>query len=211
LLCSFGSFPEIDVARYESPLKAVGHHADTAILLASRRVHREAYDVMVKVHRFIVVRTATALPLTMVIKNSVVTVIALDEQLTSQVRSPVLVVILSESAPSPEWADWSSMSVMLLPRDFPSFCETFDRGGFDRTTTIDVKVASLLDEPATPYKDTFDAFISEETQRSLLAPFANYLRGFKDIRVHGHVSPQLAITTKESMRKDEWPDTSKLL
>ncbi|KAG9195738.1 hypothetical protein G6011_00859 [Alternaria panax] len=140
----------------------------------------------------------------MVIKGSTVTVITTNDQHISQFGGHMLAVTLSESVPSPKPSEEPPMSTMILSRNLPSFCETLNRRGCDKTVTLDVKAAPLIDKPASPYKDTFDAVLSEEIQHSLLVPFSTHIQAFPDVHVHSHVSPQLAVMTAEVIRKDEY-------
>ena len=203
LLCSFGYPVEQTVHNFHLPIASDGHRADTAILLTSRRVHLEAYDVMVKVNRFVAVRAYLPLPLMEILQESDVSVITLNDLHISQFKGHMLSVTLSTSAPSHE----PPMSVMLLAGDLQPFCKSINRSGFDKSLTIDVDVAPLLGEPTPVYKDSFDAFVSEEIQLSLLAPFKTYMRGFKNVHVHGRVSSEIAIATAADMCKDEWSDS----
>jgi len=103
------------------------------------------------------------------------------------------------------------MSVMLLARDMKLFCENINRIGFDTTLIIDVDVAPLLGEPTPVHKDSYDAFVSEEIQLSLLSPFKTCMRGFKNVHVHGRVSSEIATAMAVDMCKDEWPDSVETL
>lgn len=205
LLCSFGPLKQT-LDRPRSPLDVAVHRNHTTILLLNHRVHREAYDTMVKTNRFIVICTNTALSLIKLIKASTITVVTTNAQHISQFDGYLLEVTLLESKFSPKSSDEPRMSAMILLRDLPSFYETLNRPIADAAVTIDVKVAPLLNKPIPIYKDTLHPFISQEIQRSLLAPFSAYIRVVPDVRVHGHVSHQLAITTVKDMRKDEWSD-----
>jgi hypothetical protein len=139
------------------------------------------------------------------------TVVTKSTQHISQFDGYLLEVTLSESKSCPKSSDEPLMSTMILLRDLSSFCETLNRSIAGTAVTIDVKVAPLLEKPTLVYKDTLDVFVSQEIQRSLLAPFSACIRAVPDARVHGHVSPQLAITTVKDMRKDEWSDPRELV
>ncbi|KAI4689248.1 uncharacterized protein J4E88_002598 [Alternaria novae-zelandiae] len=207
LLCSFGSPVEQTWENYPLPIESAGHCADTAILLTSRQVHLEAYDVMVKANRFVFVRAFPPLPLMEVLQVGDVTVITLNDLHISQFKGHMLAVTLSTSTPSHE----PPMSVMLLARDMEPFCANINRIGFDTTLIIDVDVAPLLGEPTPVHKDAFDAFVSEEIQLSLLSPFKTCMRGFKNVHVHGRVSSEIATATAADMCKDEWLESVETL
>ena len=207
LLCSFGPPVEQTVRKLGVPIASAGHRAETAILLTSRQVYLEAYDVMVKANRFVVVRAFPPIPVMDIIRQSVVTVITHNDLHISQFKGHILSVTLSMPAPSHE----PPMSVMLLARDLPSFCEKINRCTLNNTLIVDVDVAPLLGEHTSLHKDSFDAFVSEEIQLSLLAPFKTHMRGLKNVRVHGRVSPGLAIATAKDMCQNEWSDPTELL
>ncbi|KAI4948369.1 hypothetical protein J4E91_005791 [Alternaria rosae] len=202
LLCSFGFPVEQTIENFPLPIASDGHRADTAILLTNRRVHLEAYDVMVKSNRFVVVRASPPSPLMEILQEGDVTVITLNDLHISQFKGHMLSVTLSMSTSSHE----PPMIVMLLARDMQLLCENINRSGFDTSLIIDVDVAPVLGEPTPVYKDTFDAFVSEEMQLSLLTPFRTCMRGFKNVHVHGRVSSEIAIATAADMCKDEWSD-----
>lgn len=68
-------------------------------------------------------------------------------------------------------------------------------------------MAPLLDH-ARPgwYSSVNKDFFSEETQKALLAPFKTGLRGYKLIKIQGHVNQDLARAVEKGIAQDQWSD-----
>jgi hypothetical protein len=87
---------------------------------------------------------------------------------------------------------------MILHRDMDTFCaalmdrDTFNPG-FIAAVKISMTVAHILTgSQPTRYTPSFEDFFSNTTQKTLLAPFRTMLRGFKSVKIHGHVDEGLA-------------------
>jgi hypothetical protein len=81
LLCSFDiTTPElISQASIVTVVRAI-HSVDTAILRANTQTYREAYDVMVKINRFVRVSSTGGLPLRSMVMSRRVPVVALGAE-----------------------------------------------------------------------------------------------------------------------------------
>lgn len=99
-------------------------------------------------------------------------------------------------------------TVMILGRDLEIFCSAIMDGdahvhGFSETVQINVNVGPVLDK-LIPGRDptSFKEFFSTTTQKKLLAPLRSILRGFRSIKVQGHVDKDLARTVQEEIKQD---------
>ena len=217
LLCSFASAP---VTVTDPELPHAEHDNSTSILLASKQIHKEAYDTMVKTNRFVRVTSPGGFPLLSLLNHLRVPVVAVGRE-SSQFKGYVLSV--SFSCPKHIAAEYEDShlntdpcSLMLLGRDIDRFCETLMDGdvyvpGFGMHIAIKIAVApgSIL-EPL-PYKEPVSDFFSETTQQALLKPFCDRLRGFKKVKVRGLVDRDVAEAAEQAMAQNTASDPEAVL
>ncbi|KAF1834603.1 hypothetical protein BDW02DRAFT_568847 [Decorospora gaudefroyi] len=174
---------------------------------------------MVKTNRFVLLRSTTPLPIYDIIALYNVETVAINEQSVSQFKGYMLEIRMSAPKPFPNVEEspfpMRPMSAMLLSRELPRFCAGLSRAdcvslGMTAAVQILLKVAPVLEESVSPYKDSLTEFLSTAVQQSLLKPFQD-LRTFKHVSVRGHVSPKLATTVEHEMAKDKWPDPAAVL
>lgn len=147
LLCSFAPAP---VKVLEPELGYAEHDNSTSILLASRQIHKEAYDTMVKTNRFVRVTTSGGFPLLALLNHLRVPVVVEGHE-SSQFKGYVLSVSLT--CPKHIAADYEESdldtdpcNLMLLGRDMDRFCEVLMDGdvyvpGFGMHIAIKIAVA----------------------------------------------------------------------
>jgi hypothetical protein len=217
LLCSFAPAP---VTVPDPELPRAYHDNSTSILLASRQIHKEAYDTMVKTNRFVRVTSAGGFPLLALLNHLRVPVVTEDHE-SSQFKGYVLSVSLT--CPKHIAAEYEDShlvtdpcSLMLLGRDMDRFCDVLMDGdvyvpGFGMHIAIKIAVApgSIL-EPS-PYKEPISDFFSETTQQALLKPFCDRLRGFKKVKVRGLVSKDIAEAAEQAMAQNTASDPEAVL
>lgn len=217
LLCSFAPAP---VTVVEPELGYAEHDNSTSILLASRQIHKEAYDTMVKTNRFVRVTTSGGFPLLALLNHLRVPVVVEGHE-SSQFKGYVLSVSLTcpkHIAGDYEESDLDTdpCNLMLLGRDMDRFCEVLMDGhvyvpGFGMHIAVKIAVApgSIL-EPS-PYKEPVSDFFSTTTQQALLKPFCDRLRGFKKVKVRGLVDKDVAKAAEEAMAQDTASDPEAVL
>ncbi|KAI0479392.1 hypothetical protein GGR56DRAFT_634767 [Xylariaceae sp. FL0804] len=111
---------------------------------------------------------------------------------------------------------------MLLRRDLPAFCQVLQEG--DRrmamwSTDIAINLSvgpmpapkSIWKRPRTLPEVSFDDFYSEATQKSLLASFAEGIKGFKNVLIKGRVAPHIVKTMEGEISQDKWSDPNAIL
>lgn len=112
--------------------------------------------------------------------------------------------------------DTDACSLMLLGRDMDIFCDVLMDGdvyipGFGTKIAIKLAVAPGSTLSSASYKEPLSEIFSETTQRALLQPFRNRLRGFKKAKVRGLVDPDLARAVEKDISQDLASDTEAVL
>lgn len=83
--------------------------------------------------------------------------------------------------------------------------------GFSEDLRISITVAPVMGKrEATKYAAPLDDFFSEATQKVLLAPFPNHLRGYKRVKTQGHVDKKVANVVRDDMGRDRWSDPDEI-
>ena len=216
LLCSFKA-PDSNVplfARDPKPLTKAKHSIDTTILLTNSQIHREAYDVMLKRNRFTLVRSTSKFPLHTILANQRVPVVTANARCISHFKGYLLELRLSAKkhiGDSPHLK-----RAMILACDLEVFCRGMISAGirykgFSEVVIAHFYMAPTLDHKCPRYQDSLHEFISEKIQKALFEPFTTSLYGFKNVKVIGHVLPELAESTKTDLGEDEFVDTTKVL
>lgn len=206
--------PDADTSMdFMSRVTVAKHAIDTSILLASKQIHREAYDAMVKTNRFVRVTTSWGMPIRSLLNHLCVPVVTENKQ--SVDRFPGYVLSVSITCPKEVGTELQSpfslepSSLMLLSRDMDRFCDILMDGNtyipeFGSKVSLKIAVAPGSILSSSPYKDSVTEFFTETTQQTLLQPFRSRLRGFEKIKVRGHVSRTIA----ESVERDISHDTA---
>ncbi|KAF2033403.1 hypothetical protein EK21DRAFT_58596 [Setomelanomma holmii] len=189
------------------------HDIDTAILRVSSLLHREAFDVMVKVNRFVRIWSNTALPLQPIVVIDSIPVVMQDVHSITTFKGYVLDVCLSTSKPlhvhQEQRYDIRPCSLVIRARDLHLLSEGIMHAethcpDFSTSIVIDINVAPILDHHKMPrYEGSFAEFFSESIQQALLAPFRT-LCNMENFTVRGHVLPEVARSVAEEARMDEW-------
>jgi hypothetical protein len=217
LLCAIFTQDELVQAAEEklvAPLNVYQprHDIQTAVLRVSRLVYREAFDVMVRVNRFVRIESKSALPLQPIFAIHNIPAIAQDSRRIALFTGAVLDIRMSTSTPlrvrEDQSCDLRPCSMMMLSRDLHVFSQGILSAdsycpGFAATIVIDVHMAPLLDLKSPRYQGSFTDFFSEITQETLLASFRT-LRSMDSLTIRGHVLLKIAQSITEEARKDEW-------
>lgn len=219
LLCSFA--PRSTTVKpsltsdFLDSLAAAEHDIDTSILLASRQIHREAYDTMVKTNRFVRLISLGGVPLKSLLNHLRVPVVAKDSVSTSFKG-----YVLSVSLTAPNFISMvlkqghhniEPFSLMVLSRDLDILCDVLMDGdvyvpGFGMEISVKITVAPQATLESSLYKDPLSPFFSEVTQQALLQPFRSRLRGFKKTKVGGLVDEKIAKAAEEDIAQDSATD-----
>ncbi|KAF1961282.1 hypothetical protein CC80DRAFT_577609 [Byssothecium circinans] len=200
-------------------LESANHKIDTAILRTSSQVHREAYAIMVKTNRFVQVKSRGGLPLRGIL-NMLRTPVVADGSHSEQFKGYTLAVTVATKKPVKLNAKskWSlePCTLMILARDLTRMCDTLTDADmivkdFCTNLVLSMKMAPVLSEPRSRYKDSLTPFFTDETQEGLLQPFREKLRGVKNVRINGFVLKELAKSVQEEMALDASSDPERVL
>lgn len=220
LLCSFNPPPVEVPSTIMEMFQKAGHGVDTAILRTSSQIYREAYDVMVKENRFVLIQSMGGLPIAGLLNKLEIPVIGDDKTYISKFRGFVLAVFFSTDRPIQNVEATSSLlnpcSIMILDGDLHIFCEGLLKGdnlmfGFSVSLRMSIVVGPGLICPPPHYEDSLVDFYTEKTQNSLLNPFREVPRGIKHVQVSDSVSPEIAKAVQEELARDEILDSRAVL
>ncbi len=222
LLCSFppNGFYVPEVIGGCVPLTMANKQdINTSILLVNSQVHREAYDVMVKTNRFVLLRANKNFPLHTILMFQQLPIVTLDKAHISQFKGYVLELRLTTSTifeKGPNHRGPNLLRAMICAESLGSFVEgmkgaTTNFIGFSTVINLGIRMAPILDHVSPRYQDSLADFFSETTQSLLLEPFKAKLRGYKNVTIRGHVLDELANTVKTEVAKDEFPDSKQAL
>jgi hypothetical protein len=199
------------------------HNIDTAILRTSAAVYREAYDVMVKTNRFVKVTSVRGLPTHLLLNGIQVPVVASSKNVVDSFGGYVLAVHLGTTRTlfQPQEPEYSGLAdartLMILHRDMDAFCHALMDGdayspGFTDAVQINITVAPILAvSRPTRHLPSFADFFSDTTQKTLLAPFRATLRGYKSVKIQGHVDQDLARAVEANINEDRWFDPGQVV
>jgi hypothetical protein len=214
------------------------HSTETTILRTSKQVHREAYDVMVKVNQFIHMRTID-ISMSKLLVGSQVPIVTLDRAHAEQFQGYVLRVNMS-AVPGglvdeydPEDVDMETedfdpeiyarpaaghgphFSFMILGRDWNPFCHMLAEADiYVEGFGINVKLVLALNPWSLilpSYKAPIADFFTTKTQQAILRPFRSQLRGFTHVEINLPVPPPLANAIRQEVRESLWIDPRKIL
>lgn len=232
LLCAFDPEPMYDFIPEFSgylgaPLSVASHSIDTSILQTSRGIHREAYDVMVKRNKFVLVESQ-GIPILYLLRMRRMPMVTVDKAHVEHFKGYVLSISLfSSTAPSLAGGK-GPFSGMMLARDLGMLCECLVDGdlvmprGFTEDLLITINVGPVVAATAAitaaaasqgeqqsagaAYKDlaSLEAYFTGKTQRELLQPFCYMLRGFPPVQLSGLVSDATIASTMADMARGKW-------
>jgi hypothetical protein len=160
----------------------------------SRQINTEAYAVMVRMNRFVLVRCGGGIPMQSLLASQRVPVVTDSRQALDSFKGYALSVgLLVEGYHSadepPEQAEYlAPSSFMVLARDLDIFCSVLqDLDQYRKGTTQKLHTVLTLGPhlQATQNLGAFAELFTEKTQQAELQPFRSHVRGIKGARVRG--------------------------
>ncbi|KAF1953218.1 hypothetical protein CC80DRAFT_596097 [Byssothecium circinans] len=247
MLCSFdpptslppknGLMTEAYVSQGLAPasqgIEPARHTIDTTILRTCKKIHREAYDVMVKTNQFIRIQTMD-IPIPLLLLPSKLPIVTMDRAHADQFQGYIIVVKIEaipggwvdEPLDSDADSDWEAemdtymhappagtgprFNFMILGRDWDHFCGMLAQAdafmeGFSYSVQVSVTLNAYPAKlPA--WKAPVDSYFTPKTQEDLLAPFCMHIHGFEHVSIDGSVDRTLAKRTIDQVRKPQWTD-----
>jgi len=190
------------------------HTIETAILRTNKETYREAYHVMVKTNRFIRIQSVRGLPLITLTKPMCLAIVSDKRHLVEQFKGFVLSVNLSTTPRFQlrEGPEYNACSLMILHRDLDRLCKGIKDGdlhasGYSQNLRLSIIMAPVIYSlQRIQYAPKFEDFFSTKTQEALLKPFRNLLRGYKEVKIIGHVDESLAHDVRTDMARDQCSD-----
>jgi hypothetical protein len=104
------------------------HYIDTAILRTSSQLYREAYNVMVKSNRFVLVESTSDLPFFAILRTAFVPLVTMNQSCAFQFEGYTMKVTLSSKCVSKNKWNLGFLTVgpstaMMLARDLDLVCK----------------------------------------------------------------------------------------
>ncbi|KAJ4360620.1 uncharacterized protein N0V89_001186 [Didymosphaeria variabile] len=206
--------PDVSVApTFMNELAIVEHDIDTSILLVSKQIHQEAYDVMVKKNRFVRVTTSGGFPLRLLLNHLRVPVVTEVKESVDNFQGYVLSVTLTfpkEVGQAFQDTPFSvePCSLMLLSRDMDVLCDVLMDGdthlpGFGTNVAIKIAVAPGSILSSSSYKDPISDFFSEKTQQIRGLVFRSIAEAVEEELAQDTASDPEAVLSKFQSLKDE--------
>lgn len=199
-------------------LHYVSHSIDTAILRASRDVHREAYDLMVKENRFVHLKCQGIPRLLMI---GLVPVVTANTEHVRQFKGYVLEANASHQGEQlpPQLGGNGAFEAMILASDLNGFYQSLMVGnlvpGFSSRLTLRLELGPVVaaGREARDYEDleSLKCFFTEKTQKGLLRPLSDNLYGVQDVQICGLVSADLVSSTLKTVASDKWGGPQQVL
>jgi hypothetical protein len=220
LLCAFGEPIPGTGPGSLGFLAAVNHSIDPRVLCVSKQGYSEAYDVMLKRNRFILVRSETHLPTRALMHSRhipIPMVMALENSV-NDFKGYLLDVLLSSKVDLrqrtmhlPQHHLCAPCSIMILAKDLEPFCQSLECGdeqieGFTSAVSITITVGPSLQTARPTFEASLNEFLNDATVGGLLLPFRTHIRGFKNVTIHDPGRPSLAVTVQREMAQDRWAD-----
>ncbi|KAG6366714.1 hypothetical protein INS49_000893 [Diaporthe citri] len=197
-------------------MATITHPSEMQILQASRQVHAEARDVMLRGNQFIRIR---ARGVGQVIKGFLLarqipivrtTALSRDRfQGYVMTHSIELTSDRPEDFPGPKQD--TDVDLVILHRDLDLFCEALaTRGtlmvrGFGSLTKHNLTIHNPFDSTLSP------GFMGEKNQERLLQPYRHHLRGFSHFSVDGNLSASLAESVKKAVAEENLPEPEEVV
>lgn len=209
------------------------HSISTSILLTSKQVHREAYDVMVKRNQFISI-VVTGIPIGELLISYQIPIVTMDRQHAGQFKGYMLRLHIyrdDESETPCDNENGPEFDFMIFGRDWPLFCKMLSQvdahrwdahrriGYGEEARSIFSGQAMVMELTLKPwddrrtlpdYKLNIDEFFEAKVQEDILKPF-RALREFTKVSVHGDVPRELRDTLVEEVSGNRFLDTSHFL
>ncbi|KAH7073602.1 hypothetical protein BKA63DRAFT_37285 [Paraphoma chrysanthemicola] len=223
LLCAWKPQPTTVDASNIYKFASAEHAIDTAILRTNKAISREAYDVMIKVNRFIKVTSVRGTPLRSIVNSLQLPIVASNRRAVDVFPRYVMAVHLS-FVNDLSWSEhddntgmFDPCSFMILHRDLDTFCEALSDGdvhvrGFSEALRLTITIAPFLADPVLANSaPQLQDFFSTTTQKSLLVSFRTRLRGFKHVQIQGHADSHLVKAVQAQMAQNRWSDCEGVL
>lgn len=212
---------ESSIQRSMAAFALASHSIDTAILRASRNVHLEAYDLMVKKNRF--VRFISRGVPKYLLSGIELPIVTVNADIISRFKGYVLeVTVTSDEDPLPHMplGAHDPFEAMILARDTGTLCiglmagNKFIPGFADRSSlTLNLGLVNTASHDARDYKDleSLKRYFSDQTQRDILEPFRRFLYGVQNIEIGGVASDDVASWTREGAASGRWGGPQQVL
>ncbi|KAH7381287.1 hypothetical protein DE146DRAFT_760725 [Phaeosphaeria sp. MPI-PUGE-AT-0046c] len=184
--------------------------AKTSILLVSRDIHREAYDVMIKTNQFIRVK-GHDFNWSELLPRARIPVVTMDRQRVSQFRGYMLCMAVEEDILDSEDENRPLVlfDFMILGLHWKHLCQavSYLHSALDGTSFhLEFDPSCMIDQSG--YRSSIDISFMEKTQQFLLEPLRAYLRGIEAFTVKGLVHADFGKSVKSQVSTKPWLDRS---
>ncbi|KAL1874847.1 hypothetical protein Daus18300_003388 [Diaporthe australafricana] len=191
----------------------IPHSIDTAILRASRNIHREAYDVMVKRNRFVLFKSPGVLT-SLLLSFCGLRVVTSKTEHVMNFKGYVLAVSIALSIPPrPQSSEIGyPFKAMILAKDLEMLCRglylSLGEIELGNKLVLQLNLGLVVESDCEPngYKDleSLERYFTEKTQKELIQPFRTELRDLHNVQVCGRVSDDIAKSALKDMASSKW-------
>ncbi|KAE8844222.1 hypothetical protein HRS9122_05325 [Pyrenophora teres f. teres] len=201
----------------------VEHEVETTILLTSKEIYREAYDVMVKTNRFVKITSVRSIPLPVALSGHQAPLVSAKERVVNNFKGYVLDIHLNYKREGQSVRDdrelpgRQAMTCMVLHRDLVKVCSAFNDldahlKGLVAMLKMSITIAPNLEcMRSDPISPSFDDFFTKKTQQALLKPLTDNLYGYQGVQIKGHVDSALAAAARQDLAQDRYSNPTAVL
>ncbi|KAF2649641.1 hypothetical protein K491DRAFT_668576 [Lophiostoma macrostomum CBS 122681] len=179
-----------------------------SLLCTNKQIYHEGFEVMVKTNRFVLIEFEDVIPLQPILTNLYTPIVTVDSKAIDRVKGVVLVVHISGDTQAQSRDDSTAPTrILILARDLEIFCSDLADFGLHCEDLVRWDLSLILGSSMRPSSgpDPLTNFYTSKVQRELLEPFLTFVRGFKNVHIHGNVDQELRTSVCYQLRRNpDW-------
>jgi hypothetical protein len=209
LLCSWNDELEVEPNSFSKVVRRCPSYPASALLRASKQIHSEASDYMVKRNQFVRV-TCRGMDVRNLFLADGIPVVSANPYEVSRFQGYVMHMTLSKPVFAPSPFAFTEYEIMMLRADLPNLCEKLDVESVMTDANATTSEHASL-HASIKFNYVYSRFFTPKIQEYLLQPIATLLRGVPDLKISGPVDAALAKAVIEEVAKPRWTDPEETL
>jgi hypothetical protein len=204
LLCSWNHEPEHEPNSFSKVSRRCPRYQASALLRASKQIHSEASDYMVKRNQFVRI-TCRGLDARNLFLADGIPVVSANPHEVSRFQGYLMHMTLSKPVFAPSPFAFTENEIIMLRADLPNLCEKLDVESVMTDANATTSEHASL-HASIKFNYTYSRFFTPRIQEHLLQPIATLLRGVPNLKITGPVDAALASTVIAEVAKPRWTD-----
>ena len=228
-LCTFKRLNHEDEFPSTNPqsIESLAQKLDTALLCTNRQVYKEAYDILIKINRFVQIKVEDNMCLPMPPNSTVITTNRNGSIFSADARTSmdnfkgyVMSLSLASKYPRyPESIDADDVLgpayFMILGDDLPLLCSLLDNMEGDQpffNSNLKLSIRLVPEPPRQPMcGDTLKDFFTNDATTELFRPLRRHIHGVKDVEVVGINCQAAAVSARAKLAQDRYTSYERLV